>query len=60
MVRKIFVLECLNTKVRILVTAVFGRGGIQRVPGNLTELRQRLEYRDDERAFLQNRELERS
>ena len=27
MVRKVFVLECLNTKVRSLVTPVFGRGG---------------------------------
>lgn len=51
MVRKIFIVKCLNTKVRSLVTPVFGRGGIQRVPANLTELRQRLEFREDERAF---------
>ena len=33
------------------MTPIFGRRGIQRVPGNLTELRERLEFREDEGAF---------
>lgn len=50
--RKNFVLECLNTKVRSLVTAVFGRGGESKSARESNGIKTEIGVQgDDERDF---------